>query len=83
MSPTVKVSPAVHDRLKRLADEIQAREGRPVSLNDVLDRVLGAPTGDRPRPSPLDFAGAVEMTDDEAARIRGELDALWGSWAVG
>lgn len=72
---TVKVNEKTYKRLNKLAGELRARFGRPVSLDEALDYL--AKEG---KPKPGDFAGAWSMTDEEEAEIFEELREFWGRW---
>jgi predicted CopG family antitoxin len=70
---TVKVDEETYEELNRIAGELRAARGRPVAIDEVIRDLLK-----RRRPS--DFVGSWKMSDEEEAKIFGELQKLWSKW---
>lgn len=79
LARTLKLSDETYERLNRLAGRIRAEEGRPTSLDAAIACLLDEQEG----ASPLDFAGAWEMSPEEAADLLRVLDEVWSTWRIG
>ena len=75
---TVKVSEETYRRLNRLAGQMRAKSGRPVSFDEALDSVLKTRKGGS---SPSDYIGSwSSMSDREEEEILRGLDNFWKGW---
>ena len=70
---TVKVDEKTYAELNRIAGDMRAARGRPVSVDEVIRELL------RSR-KPSEFIGAWKMSDEEEVRIFGELRERWKKW---
>lgn len=71
---TVRLRETTFRELVAAAGRLQAREGRPLSLDEAVARLL------RRRPSPSAFAGAWRMSDREEADLLRNLQTQWRRW---
>ena len=65
----------IYRELNKVAGELRVELGRPVSMEEVLSRLLEAR-----RLKLSDFAGAWKMTDQEAEEIQKSLRGFWSRW---
>ena len=72
---TLRVSKETQAKLEKMARELSMELGRPVSMDDVLKRLLN-----RHRLKPSDFQGAWKMTDKEAEEFFKSLREHWSRW---
>ncbi|MDG6939974.1 MAG: hypothetical protein JRN39_06200 [Nitrososphaerota archaeon] len=70
---TVKVDGKTYAELNRIAGNLRAARGRPVPMDEVIRELLN-----RRRPS--EFIGSWKMSDEEEAKIFGELREAWKKW---
>ena len=70
---TVKVDEKTYAELNRIAGNLRAARGRPVPMDEVIRELLN-----RRRPS--EFIGSWKMSDEEEAKIFGELREAWKKW---
>lgn len=71
---TVKVDEDTYRELNRIAGELRAEKGRPVSMEEVIRDLLGR----RRRLS--ETFGSWKMSDEEAGAIYGGLRESWAKW---
>lgn len=74
---TVKVDEHTYELINRLVGELRAEEGRPVSMNEALARLLEKKAKKR---DIMDFAGSVKMSDKEVEKTKKELKKMWSGW---
>ena len=72
---TLRVSKETQAKLEKMGRELSKELGRPVSMDEVLERLLN-----RHRLKPSDFQGAWKMTDKEAKEFCTSLRGLWSRW---
>ena len=72
---TLRVSKETQGKLEKMGRELSMELGRPVSMDEVLERLLN-----RHRLKPSDFQGAWKMTDKEAKEFCTSLRGLWSRW---
>ncbi len=72
---SIRVSDDLYRELNRVAGQLRAEVGHPVSIEEVLERLLKSP-----RLKPSDFAGAWEMSDKEVEEFKRRLKRFWSSW---
>jgi predicted CopG family antitoxin len=70
---TVKVDENTYVELNRIAGELRAARGRPVSMEEVIKDLLK-----RRRPS--EFIGSWKMSDEEEEAIFKGLRSAWAKW---
>ncbi len=73
MYKTVRVREDTYRRLNELAARLREKLGRPVSMDEVIRRLLLAK-----RPSEL--AGAWEMSEEEEGEVRDALGEMRSKW---
>ena len=71
---TVKVDEETYKELNRIAGELRAQRGRPVSMEEVIRDLLG-----RKRRLAETF-GSWKMSDEEEKAIFGNLGKAWANW---
>ncbi len=72
---SIRVSDDLYRELNRVAGQLRAEVGHPVSIEEVLERLLKSL-----RLKPSDFAGAWEMSDKEVEEFKRRLKRFWSSW---
>jgi len=72
---SIRVSDNLYRELNRVAGQLRAELGRPVSMEEVLEHLLKSR-----RLKPSDFAGAWEMSDEEVEEFKRSLRRFWSSW---
>ena len=72
---SIRVNDEIYRELNKVAGELRVELGRPVSMEEVLSRLLEAR-----RLKLSDFAGAWKMTDKEAEEIQKSLKGFWSRW---
>jgi len=72
---TIRVGDEIYKELNRVAGELRLELGRPVSMDEVLEKLLRSR---KLRPS--DFQGAWMMTDKEAKEFFKSLREHWSRW---
>ena len=72
---TLRVSKETQAKLEKMGRELSMELGRPVSMDEVLERLLN-----RHRLKPSDFQGAWKMTDKEAKEFFKSLQEHWSRW---
>ena len=70
---TVKVDEKTYAELNRIAGDLRAERGHPVSVDEVIRELLKSR-----RPS--EFVATWKMSDEEEERIFGELREAWKKW---
>jgi predicted CopG family antitoxin len=70
---TVKVESETYRELNRIAGELRAAKGRPVSMDEVIRELLH-------RKKPSKFFGSWKMSDEEERRIFEGLREDWSKW---
>ncbi len=73
MYKTVRVREDTYKRLNELAARLREKLGRPVSMDEVIRRLLKSK-----RPSEL--AGAWEMSEEEEEEIREAIGRMRAKW---
>ncbi|MFP3910028.1 MAG: hypothetical protein ACLFVI_07950 [Archaeoglobaceae archaeon] len=77
MPKTIKISDSSYSTLNKIAGELRAREGRPVSVEEVINILIK-----KSRFNPTDFAGGWDMDDDELDSILKSLRDKWSAWKI-
>ena len=72
---SIRVNDELYRELNKVAGELRVELGRPVSMEDVLARLLEAR-----RLKLGDFAGAWKMSDRESEEILKGLKGFWSHW---
>lgn len=72
---SIRVSDDLYRELNRVAGQLRAELGHPVSMEEVLEHLLKLR-----RLKPSDFQGAWKMTDEEAEEFKETLKRFWSSW---
>ncbi len=72
---SIRVSDDLYRELNRVAGQLRAELGHPVSVEKVLEHLLKFR-----RLKPSDFAGAWRMSDKEADEFTKGLKEFWTSW---
>lgn len=72
---TIRVRDEIYRELNRVAGELRLETGRPVSMDEVLERLLKFR-----KLKPSDFQGAWKMTDKEAEQLFKSLREHWSRW---
>ena len=70
---TVKVDEKTYADLNRIAGDMRAASGHPVSVDEVIRELLKTR-------KPSEFIGTWKMSDEEEGRIFGELRERWKKW---
>ena len=70
---TVKVDAKTYAELNRIAGDLRATRGHPVSVDEVIRELLKSR-------KPSEFIGSWKMSDEEEERIFGELREAWKKW---
>jgi predicted CopG family antitoxin len=73
--PTIRVRDEIYKELNRVAGELRHELGRPVSMDEVLEKLLRSR-----KLKPSDFQGAWKMTDKEAKELFKTLREHWSRW---
>ncbi|MFW6186023.1 MAG: hypothetical protein ACOC5C_05020 [Halobacteriota archaeon] len=77
MPKTIKISDSSYSTLNKIAGELRAREGRPVSVEEVINILIK-----KSRFNPTDFAGGWDMEDNEVESIIKSLRDKWSTWKI-
>ncbi len=72
---SIRVNDELYRELNKVAGELRAELGRPVSMEDVLEHLLNSR-----RLKFSDFAGAWKMSDEEANDFMRGLGESWRRW---
>ena len=72
---SIRVSEDLYRELNRVAGQLRAEFGHPVSMEDVLEHLLKSR-----RLKLSDFAGAWDMSDEEVKEFKESLRRFWSSW---
>jgi len=72
---SIRVNDELYRELNKVAGELRVELGRPVSMEDVLVRLL-----ETRRLKLSDFAGAWKMSDGETKEIQSSLRGFWSRW---
>lgn len=72
---SIRVNDELYRELNKVAGELRAELGRPVSMEDVLEHLLNSR-----RLKLSDFAGAWNMSDKEANDFMRGLRESWRRW---
>ena len=73
--PTIKIRDDTYKELKQVAGELKLLLKRPVSMDEVLERLLSLP-----KLKPIDFQGSWKMKDKEAEQLFTSLGHHWSRW---
>jgi len=74
---SIKVREETYRRLNELAGKLRAELKRPVSIDEVINILLG-----RARRRVSEFAGAWEMDDEEAEEILKAIRSVRARWRL-
>ena len=72
---SIRVSDDLYRELNRVAGQLRAELGHPVSMEEVLEHLLSSR-----RLKLSDFAGAWNMSDEEVEDFTKSLKRFWSSW---
>ncbi len=76
MEKTIKVDENTYKLINELVGDMRSEEKRPVSINEALSKLLK----EKKRNNIMDFAGAWEMSDKEAEKMKTGLRRAWSEW---
>jgi len=79
---SVKVSRDIYARLCEVAGELQVRLKRPVSFDEAMRYLLSLRERKRRGVVITDLAGSWDMSDEEWAEIKVDLEEAWRRWKV-
>jgi len=79
---SVKVSRDIYARLCEVAGELQVRLKRPVSFDEAMRYLLSLRERKRRGVVITDLAGSWDMSDEEWAEIKVDLEGAWRRWKV-
>lgn len=77
MPKTIKITDSSYSTLNKIAGELRAKEGRPVSIEEVINILIK-----KSRFNPTDFAGGWDMDDSEVDSILKSLRDKWSAWKI-
>jgi len=72
---SIRVSDDLYKELNRVAGQLRAERGHPVSMEEVLEHLLKST-----RLKLSDFAGAWKMSDEEVEDFMKGLKGFWSRW---
>lgn len=72
---TIRVRDEIYRELNRVAGELRLELGRPVSMDEVMEKLLKSR-----KLKPSDFQGAWKMTDKEVEELFKSLREHWSGW---
>ena len=73
MSTSIKISQENYERLCKVSGKLQQKLKKPVSLNDAITHLYKTTMIE-------DLLGSWNMTDEEVASFKKELDTGWKQW---
>lgn len=76
MEKTIKVDENTYKLINELVGDLRSEKKRPVSINEALSKLLK----EKKRHNIMDFAGAWEMSDKEAEKMKTGLRRAWSEW---
>jgi hypothetical protein len=79
---SVKVSRDIYAKLCEVAGELQVRLKRPVSFDEAMRYLLSLRERKRRGVVITDLAGSWDMSDEEWAEIKVDLEETWRRWKV-